>query len=73
MADTKKGKPEEKPAVYNKRIHYKVENNRVTRARRSCPKDGPGVLLAEHADRFSCGKCGHTEFKRRENPPAPRA
>lgn len=25
----------------------------------SCPKCGPGVKLAEHKDRFSCGKCGY--------------
>ncbi|MCD6403782.1 MAG: 30S ribosomal protein S27ae, partial [Nanoarchaeota archaeon] len=25
---------------------------------------GPGVFLAEHKDRFSCGKCGYTEFKK---------
>lgn len=64
MAEAKKGgKKEETPEIYNKRDHYKVENNRVARGRRFCPKDGPGVFLAEHKDRFSCGKCGYTEFK----------
>jgi small subunit ribosomal protein S27Ae len=24
-----------------------------------CPKCGPGVRLAEHANRSSCGKCGY--------------
>ncbi len=24
-----------------------------------CPKCGPGVNLAEHANRSSCGKCGY--------------
>ena len=28
---------------------------------RQCPKCGS--RLAEHHDRFSCGKCGYTEFK----------
>jgi len=28
-----------------------------------CPKCGPGVYLAEHKDRRSCGKCGYTEKK----------
>jgi len=28
-----------------------------------CPKCGPGVRLAEHKDRRSCGKCGYTEKK----------
>jgi small subunit ribosomal protein S27Ae len=30
---------------------------------RPCPKCGPGVRLAEHSDRFSCGKCGYYEKK----------
>jgi len=28
-----------------------------------CPKCGPGVRLAEHKDRRSCGKCGYYEKK----------
>jgi len=42
---------------------FKVEGNRVNRIRKHCPKCGPGVFLAEHKNRFSCGKCGYTEFK----------
>ncbi|MCD6549196.1 30S ribosomal protein S27ae [Candidatus Micrarchaeota archaeon] len=30
---------------------------------RFCPKCGPGVHLAEHKDRWSCGKCGYYEKK----------
>lgn len=30
----------------------------------TCPKCGPGVVLARHKDRNSCGKCGYTEFKK---------
>lgn len=29
-----------------------------------CPKCGTGVRLGEHADRFSCGKCGYLEKKK---------
>ena len=42
---------------------FKVEGNRINRIRRHCPKCGPGVFLADHKDRFGCGKCGYTEFK----------
>ena len=42
---------------------FKVENDRITRQRRVCPKCGDGVFLAEHDNRISCGKCGYTEFK----------
>jgi small subunit ribosomal protein S27Ae len=30
---------------------------------RTCPKCGAGVFMAEHKDRFTCGKCSYTEFK----------
>ena len=30
---------------------------------KNCPKCGPGVFMAEHKDRTTCGKCGYTEFK----------
>ncbi len=30
---------------------------------KSCPKCGPGVFLAEHKNRISCGKCGYAEMK----------
>lgn len=58
MADEKKG-----PQV-SKRNYYKVEGDRVVRSRKHCPKCGPGVFLAEHKDRVSCGRCGYTEFRK---------
>ncbi len=42
---------------------YSVENNKVTR-KQSCPKCGPGIFLAEHKDRKTCGKCGFTTFNK---------
>ncbi len=30
---------------------------------RFCPRDGAPVKLAEHKDRFSCGRCGYMEKK----------
>lgn len=30
---------------------------------RYCPRCGEGVRLAEHKDRWSCGKCGYYEKK----------
>lgn len=43
--------------------YYKIENGKLIRLRKTCPKCGDGYFLAEHADRWSCGKCGYTEFK----------
>ena len=50
-----------------KREIFKVEGNKITRLRRSCPKCGGGVFLAEHKDRLSCGACGYTEFKSKKS------
>ncbi|MEM0158484.1 MAG: 30S ribosomal protein S27ae [Thermoplasmataceae archaeon] len=52
-----------------KRELYKIENNKLVRERRFCPRCGPGVFLAEHSDRYSCGRCGYTEI--RKEPKAP--
>jgi ubiquitin-small subunit ribosomal protein S27Ae len=32
--------------------------------KKTCPKCGAGVFMAEHKNRISCGKCGYTEFKK---------
>lgn len=62
-----KGKEAAKPAKGSgpkgKRGLYEVKGTTVTRKRKACPKCGPGVFLAEHKDRVSCGNCGYTEFK----------
>lgn len=50
-----------------KREIFKIEGDKIIRARRNCPKCGDGVFLAEHKDRVSCGKCGYTEFKGKED------
>ncbi|MCL4345729.1 MAG: 30S ribosomal protein S27ae [Candidatus Thermoplasmatota archaeon] len=49
-----------------KREFYKLENNKLVRQKRNCPRCGVGVYLAEHEDRFTCGKCGYTEFKKKK-------
>lgn len=45
-----------------KRGFYKVEDGKLRREKPFCPKCGPGVFLAKHKDRVSCGRCGYTEF-----------
>lgn len=59
MAKKKKGKRNESPV----HRHYKVEGGKLVRLAKFCPRCGPGVYLAEHKDRWSCGKCGYTEMK----------
>jgi len=38
---------------------------KLRRTRKVCPRCGAGVFLAEHKDRYSCGKCGYTEFRKK--------
>jgi small subunit ribosomal protein S27Ae len=56
-----------------KRELYSVENEKISRQRRFCPRCGPGVFLAEHPNRFSCGKCGYTETKKESSKAKPQA
>ncbi len=45
----------------------KKESKKVIKAykaKKLCPKCGSG--MAEHEDRYACGKCGYTEFKTKE-------
>jgi small subunit ribosomal protein S27Ae len=58
MAEEKKEKTEKAPAKKEKKGKPKAY-----RKLRSCPKCGHGTRLAEHKDRFSCGKCGYMEKK----------
>jgi small subunit ribosomal protein S27Ae len=48
--------------------HYEVSDGKLVRKKNTCPKCGDGVFLAEHINRVSCGKCGYTEFKKKEKP-----
>ena len=57
-----KGKTKRKNRVPSKKWESIANKNKV------CPKCGPGVFLANHKNRTSCGKCGYTEFKKIEAP-----
>ncbi len=48
-----------------KKDYYKVEDGKLVRLRKNCPKCGVGVFLSQHSNRISCGKCGYTEFTKR--------
>jgi small subunit ribosomal protein S27Ae len=61
MAEAKK----EKGTAGLKRTFYKIDGSHITRERQNCPKCGPGVFLAKHENRMSCGRCGYTEFAKK--------
>jgi len=64
----KGGERKEKRKLPSKRWKkYEVdESGNVKRKGKFCPKCGAGVFLAQHKDRVSCGKCGYTEFLKKD-------
>ena len=57
-----KGKKKHKNKPTSKKYtKYKIEGDKVTRAR-SCPRCGPGIFLSMGQGRAYCGKCHFTEF-----------
>jgi len=61
MAENKNAKPA-KPKKFIS-AKYEAAGDEVKRKNISCPKCGPGVFLASHKDRMTCGKCGYMEKK----------
>ncbi len=61
-----KGKKEKKHKE-EKGVHamYKVEGDKVSRARPTCERCGPGYFMADHHDRYTCGHCGFTRYKQK--------
>jgi len=59
-------KAEKKPKKEEKGIYaiYKVEGEKCSRLRPACERCGPGYFMADHGDRFTCGHCGFTRYKR---------
>lgn len=51
-----------KHKTIKKHEFYKIEGGKAVRERKSCPKCGPGVFMANHVGRMHCGKCGYAEF-----------
>ncbi len=61
----KKEKGAKTPRTAKKDAYAVGKEGRLERKKKHCPKCGPGVFLAEHGNRTSCGKCGYTEFKKK--------
>jgi len=52
---------------------YEAAGSELKRKNKTCPKCGKGVFMAKHSNRWTCGKCGYTEFeskKAEEKKPA---
>ena len=53
-----KGKKPHKNKPTSKKYSYYDASGK--KKKKFCPRCGPGVFLAEHKDRASCGKCKYT-------------
>lgn len=42
---------------------YKIQNDDIVRLRPTCERCGPGYFMADHGDRYTCGRCGFTRYK----------
>lgn len=52
---------------------YRVSGDKAERIKRICDRCGDGTFMAEHKDRWYCGKCGMTIWKNKkssDNKPA---
>ncbi len=54
---------EVKEKKISKSAKYDVSTGVLKRKGKFCPKCGPGVFMATHKDRNSCGTCGYMEKK----------
>jgi small subunit ribosomal protein S27Ae len=56
----------EKKKKQEKGVHamYKIEGDKVSRARPTCERCGPGYFMADHGNRYTCGHCGFTRYKK---------
>ena len=63
MVDKKAGSTSKgEVSVY--KFYKEQGEGKIVRMKKDCPRCGKGVFMAEHKDRYSCGKCGFTEFHR---------
>ncbi len=46
--------------------YYKVDEEGLKRLLPICERCGSGYFMADHGDRFTCGHCGFTRYKRAE-------
>ena len=66
MAEKKKGAEEPKKHPNLVYENYSASGDKLERKNKMCPKCGDGTFLAAHKNRAHCGKCGYTEFQKKE-------
>lgn len=46
---------------------YEVKDNKIIRKNPECVRCSHGVFMADHGDRYACGKCGYTQWKNKDS------
>ena len=47
------------------------DDGTIKRKNRFCPRCGPGIFMADMYNRYVCGTCGFTEFKKKPEKKKP--
>jgi len=42
----------------NRSSLYTVDDGKLVRKNEACPRCGPGIFMAKHSNRTTCGRCG---------------
>lgn len=56
-------KPKKKKQKKIKGNYYETAGGGLKRTKKTCPKCGSGIFMAEHKDRYTCGRCAYTDWK----------
>ena len=59
LPEEKNKKIKPSPKVWK---YYKINGSTIVKLKKECPRCGKGFFLAEHKNRYTCGKCGDTHF-----------
>jgi len=63
--ETEKERVKEKKTRKSVSSHcYSIEGKKIERLLPFCERCGPGYFMANHGDRYTCGRCGFTRYKR---------
>jgi len=46
--------------------YYRIEGDKLERRIPFCNRCGKGYFMADHGNRYACGRCGFTVFKSRK-------
>ncbi len=63
---TKKGKKARKNKPASQKYKFYSAAGKKIEGAKFCPRCGPGVFLGNMGNRHYCGKCGYTEFLKKD-------